>query len=69
MPYHTKTNKAFDDDFEIDEELDMLFLPEGDNKKVYAVPRIRKCISSCFIHLLNTFGNQGGFETFEHVLS
>lgn len=29
---------------------------------MYAVPRLRKCISSAFIHLISVFGNNGGFE-------
>lgn len=36
---------------------------------MYAVPRIRKCISSVFLHLINMFGNQGGFDLILQLLA
>ena len=30
--------------------------------RVYAVPRIRKCTSSLFIHLINLFGHLKGYD-------
>jgi hypothetical protein len=36
--------------------------------KVFAVPRIFKCISSQFLHFVNLFGNSGGFETVINIL-
>ena len=37
-------------------------------KRVYAVPRILKCISSAYLHQMNLFGNEGGFEMVLDVL-
>ncbi len=36
--------------------------PEAGFSRVYAVPRLRKCISSLFLKLMNIFGNEGGFD-------
>lgn len=59
----TKSMKGVSDDFDIDEELDYLIKPEQEDfTRVYAVPRIRLCISSVFLHLINIFGNKGGFD-------
>ena len=68
QPFYTKTQKGGYEDTEIDEELDSMFTPEENHKNVYAVPRLRKCTSSLFIHLINEFGNQGGFEAILEVL-
>jgi hypothetical protein len=46
----------------LDEDLDNLLQPEEGFTRVYAVPRIRKCISSVFMHLINLFGHLGGFD-------
>lgn len=62
QPFLTKTPKGVQDDLDISEELDHLLQPEEGFSRVYAVPRIRKCISSVFIHLINLFGNKGGFD-------
>jgi hypothetical protein len=40
--------------------------PEPGHDRVYCVPRINQCISSRFIHLMNKFGNIGGFR---HILN
>jgi hypothetical protein len=37
-------------------------VPEENQTRVYAVPRLRKCISRLFLRLINSFGNAGGFE-------
>lgn len=62
MPFYSKTQKGVQDDMDLDEDLDNLLQPEEGFTKVYAVPRIRKCISSVFMHLINLFGNKGGFD-------
>jgi hypothetical protein len=48
--------------------MDSQIQPEQGFTRVYAVPRIRKCISSVFLHLINLFGNQGGFELVLNLL-
>ena len=53
MPFYSKTQKGVTEEYDIDEEVDKLFQPEEGHKRVYAVPRLRKCISSCYIHLMN----------------
>jgi hypothetical protein len=35
--------------------------PEEGFSKVFAVPRLRKCISRLMVHLVNQFGNGGGY--------
>ena len=62
MPFFTKTQKGTSDDLDLDEDLDNLLTPEEGFTRVFAVPRIRKCISSVFMHLINLFGNKGGFD-------
>jgi hypothetical protein len=61
-PFYTKTQKGMSDDFDIDEDADNMFTPEPSHSRVYAVPRLRKCISSLYMHLINEFGHQGGFN-------
>jgi hypothetical protein len=36
--------------------------------RVYAVPRIRKCTSSLFLHLINLFGSLKGYDTILDIL-
>jgi hypothetical protein len=62
QPFYSKTHKGMQDDLDLDEDLDSLMVPEEGFSRVYAVPRIRKCISSVFLTLINTFGNNGGFN-------
>lgn len=62
QPFYTKTQKGVQDDLDLDEDLDTLLQPEEGFTRVYSVPRIRKCISSVFLHLINLFGNRGGFD-------
>jgi len=69
MPLYSKTQKGNQDDLDLDEELDTLLQPEEGFTRVYAVPRIRKCISSVFMHLINLFGNKGGFDMILEVIS
>jgi len=58
QPFFTKTSRSFYDDFlDIDDDLDSLYPNEEGHTKVYAVPRIRKCTSKLFIHLINELGN------------
>jgi hypothetical protein len=42
--------------------------PEQGMAKVFAVPRIFKCISGQFLHYMNMFGNAQGFEMVIDVL-
>lgn len=69
QPFFTKTQKGVQDDLDLDEELDNLQQPEEGFVRVYAVPRIRKCISSVFLHLINLFGNKGGFDLILQTLA
>jgi hypothetical protein len=50
------------DDIDLDEELDSQIKPEEGQDRVYAVPRLRKCTSSLYIHLINLFGHLKGFD-------
>jgi len=56
------------DDDDIDEDLDDLVEPEEGLARVYAVPRVFRCISSQFLHFMNVFGNAGGFDMILDVL-
>lgn len=69
QPFFTKTQKGVSDDLDLDEDFDNLMQPKEGQTRVYAVPRLRKCISSLFIDLINLFGNKGGFELIVNVLS
>ena len=62
MPYQSKSllGKNFDNEFE--EDLDNLIHIDGCYPKIYAVPRISKCISSGFLKIINLFGNSRGFD-------
>lgn len=62
QPFHSKTQKGLSDDIDIDEEMDNQIKPKPGQDKVYAVPRIRKCTSSLYIHLIDIFGSLGGFD-------
>lgn len=42
--------------------------PEEGLKEVFAVPRVYKCISHRFLHFINVFGNQGGFDEILDIL-
>jgi hypothetical protein len=68
MPFLSKTLKGTSDDLDLDEELDSLLQPDEGFTRVYAVPRIRKCISSVFLRIINLFGNSGGFELVLNIL-
>ena len=62
VPFNTKTLKQFGDDLDLDDHFDHLMVPEENQTRVYAVPRLRKCISRLFLRLINSFGNAGGFD-------
>jgi hypothetical protein len=42
--------------------MDNMIQPEKGMDRVYAVPRIRKCTSSLFLHLVNLFGSLKGYD-------
>ena len=54
---------------DLDEDMDTLLKPEEGFDRVFAVPRIRKCISSVFLHLVNLFGHKGGFDLILSILA
>jgi hypothetical protein len=62
QPFMTKSQKNETNDGDLDEDMDSQIRPEEGFTAVYAVPRIRKCTSSVFLHLINLFGNHQGFE-------
>ena len=68
MPFLSKCLKGTSDDLDLDEELDSLIQPDEGFNRVYAVPRIRKCISSVFLKIINLFGNSGGFDLILDIL-
>lgn len=68
MPFLSKALIGVADNLDLDEDLDTLLQPEEGFTRVYAVPRVRKCISSVFLHLINLFGNKGGFDLILQLL-
>lgn len=60
--FQSKTDKADAEEMDLEEDLDDLIEVEPGFKRVFAVPRIFKCISAQFMHHMNMFGNMGGFE-------
>ena len=62
QPFYSKTQKGMSDDIDLDEELDSQIKPEEGQDTVFAVPRLRKCTSSLYIHLINLFGYLKGFD-------
>ena len=61
QPYLSKTNRQFSDE-DLDDNFDHLMKPQEGQTRIFVVPRVRKCTSSLFLHLMNIFGNEGGFE-------
>ncbi len=59
----------FGDDQDLDDHFDSLINPEEGQTRVYAVPRLRKCISRLFLRLMNIFGNEGGFDVILQALN
>jgi hypothetical protein len=57
MPWQTRVGVTNTDDVDLEEEIDNLVEPEPGMKRVWAVPRVFKCISSQFLHFMNLFGN------------
>ena len=43
-------------------------MPEGVDR-LYAIPRMRKCISRLMIEILNEFGNLGGYDVLLQFLA
>lgn len=68
MPWATRFGITNVDDGDLEEEIDDLVEPEAGMEKVFAVPRIFKCISSQFLHFINLFGNAGGFDIIIEIL-
>lgn len=68
-PFFSKTQKGISDDLDLDEDLDNLLTPEEGHTRLYAVPRVRICISYVFLHLVNTFGHIGGFDQVLQLLA
>jgi hypothetical protein len=68
QPFMTKSQKGESIDVDLDEDMDSQITPEEGFSRVYAVPRIRKCISSVFLHIINLFGNEGGFNIVLNLL-
>ena len=68
-PFYTKTSKSISDDLDLDEDLDCLLTPAEGHSRLYAVPRVRTCISWVFLHLMNTFGHIGGFDLVLQLLA
>ena len=69
QPFFSKTQKGMGDELDLDDDFDAVMVPEEGFDKVYAVPRLRKCTSSLFIHLINLFGNKNGFTLIQQALS
>ena len=43
--------------------MDNVIQPEKGMDRAYAVPRLRRCTSSMYIHLINLFGFLKGYDT------
>ena len=56
------------EDIDLDEDLDALIQPEEGYSRVYAVPRSFQCTSEQFMHIINYFGHEGGFEEIIDIL-
>ena len=69
QPFYSKTQKGESNDQDLDEDMDSLIQPKEGFERVFAVPRIRKCISSVFLHLLDLFGNKGGYDLVLSILA
>jgi hypothetical protein len=69
QPYLSKTQKQFGDDQDLDDHFDNLINPEEGQNRVFAVPRLRKCISRLFLRLMNIFGDAGGFDVVLQALN
>lgn len=66
--YYTKSqNKGFDY-YDTQDEHDSIIKPKEGHSRVYAVPRLRKCMSSALIDLVNEFGNWGGYDQILRLL-
>jgi len=52
-----------------DEELDDLVQPEEGHSRIFVVPRLTSCICSKFLHMMNKFGNSGGFQSILDALN
>lgn len=68
MPWQTRQGVTNIDDDDLEDEIDDLVEPEPGMQRVYAVPRVFKCISSQFLHFINLFGNSGGFDAIVDIL-
>jgi hypothetical protein len=64
----SKTLRGALEDQDLDDNYDNMVKPQEGQSRVYAVPRVRKCISSLFIKLMNYFGNAGGFDLVLSIL-
>lgn len=60
--YLSKTLKGSFEDNDLNDDYDALVRPNEGQTRVYAVPRVRKCISRMFLNMINLFGNEGGFD-------
>jgi hypothetical protein len=68
QPFLTRTN-GNSEEIEVEVELDDLIAPDERFKVIYAVPRPTVCTSSCYLNLVNAFGNTGAFELIMNLIS
>ena len=68
MPWQSRVGRTEYDDVDLEDDLDNLIQPEEGMERVYAVPRVQKCISAQYLHFMNVFGNLGGFDMIIDVL-
>ena len=67
-PWQSKVGQVGEDDIDLEDDIDEKLEPEPGMDRVYAVPRINKCISSAYLHQMNFFGSEGGFKMVLDVL-
>ena len=69
QPLFSKTQRGQQEDAaDFDEDMDNFVKPEDGMDRVYAVPRMRKCTSSLFLHLINLFGSLKGFDLIMDII-
>ena len=67
-PWATKVEAAETEEV-TDDVYDDLMVPTEEFAKIFGVPRPNICTSALYLRLINSFGNQGGFDDLISLLS
>jgi len=68
-PWATKVDAKETEEEVADDCYDDLMVPTEEFKQIFGVPRPNICTSALYLRLINSFGNQGGFEELIALLS